>query len=343
MVFHSTEQHKRKEGAMRAIVFLIVFGLQSFLTTEQIAAAPIKVKVSYLTNEALYSVLFVTKEAAIFEKNGLEVEPVYIPPTLLTVAMLAGEAPIGFSGAGTPIEASLRGADFVSIASLVTTGGPVFLLTRKEITNADQLKKKKLGISRFGATPDIVLRAALRLLRIDAEKDVTVLQIGNTATRVAALKAGTIDGTLVTVEQAFVAKQQGLNVLVDVRKLGVEYPLANIITTKKFVVENEDMLRKFVRSIVQGIYFYKTNRDVSLKVMRKYMRVDDQRILEVGYEDTREALLAKPYPSVKGIEAVLEEVSSRIPAAKKAKPEQFYDAKFIKELDESRFIDNLYR
>jgi ABC-type nitrate/sulfonate/bicarbonate transport system substrate-binding protein len=340
---NSDDLEAKKEETMRTIVFLIAFVVQLFVPVEQVSSASIKLKVSYLTTEALYSVLFVTKETGIFEKHGLEVEPVYIPPTLLTVAMLAGEAPIGFSGAGTPIEASLRGADFVSVASLVTTGGPVFLLTRKEITNTDQLKKMKLGISRFGATPDIILRAALRLLKIDADKDITVLQIGNTATRVAALKAGTIDGTLVTVEQAFVAKQQGLNVLLDVRKLGVEYPLANIITTKKFISENEDTLRKFMRGIVQGIHFYKTNKGISLKVMRKYMRVDDQRILEIGYEDTRDALLIKPYPSVKGIEAVLEEVSTRNPPAKKAKPEQFYDARFIKELDDSGFIDNLYR
>jgi ABC-type nitrate/sulfonate/bicarbonate transport system substrate-binding protein len=288
-------------------------------------------------------VLFVTKEAGIFEKHGLEVEPVYIPPTLLTVAMLAGDAPIGFSGAGTPIEASLRGADFVSIGSLVTTGGPVFLIARKEITNTDQLRKRKLGISRFGATPDIVLRSALRLLGIDAKTDVTVLQIGNTATRVAALKAGTIDATIVNVEQAFVAKQQGLNVLADVRKLGVEYPLANIVTTRRFTSENEDTVRRFMRGVVQGIHFYKTNQDRSLKVMHKYMRVEDRQILELGYEDIREALLIKPYPSVKGIEAVLEEISTRNPAAKKAKPTQFYDARFIKELDESGFVAKLYR
>jgi hypothetical protein len=77
--------------------------------------------------------------------------------------------------------------------------------------------------------------------------------------------------------------------------------------------------------------------------MRKYMRVEDPQILEGGYEDTRESVLMKPYPSVKGIEAVLEEVAVKNPAAKRAKPEQFYDAKFIKELDESGFIDKLYQ
>jgi ABC-type nitrate/sulfonate/bicarbonate transport system substrate-binding protein len=285
----------------------------------------------------------VTKEAKIFAKNGLDVEPVYIPPTLLTAAMLAREAPIGISGVGTPIEASLRGGDFVSLASLVKAGGPVFLVTRKEITDADQLKRKRLGISRFGSTTDTVLRVALRLLGVDAEKDVTVLQIGNSAARVASLRAGNIDGTLLTVEQAFVAKQQGMNVLADVRKLGVEYPFSDVVTTRKFISENEDTVRRFVRAIVEGIHFYKTNKERSVDIMAKYMRVNDRQIVEVGYADVSEAYQRKPYPSVKGIALALEELSAKNPAAKGQKPEQFYDARYIKELDESGFIDHMYR
>jgi NitT/TauT family transport system substrate-binding protein len=327
----------------RATVFLIAITIQSFLPAHQVAAALIKLKASYLTVGSGYSVLWVTKEAKIFEKYGLDVEPVYIPPTLLTVAMLAGEAPIGISGVGTPIEATLRGGDFVSLASLVKAGGPVFLVTKKEISKADQLKQKKIGISRFGSTTDTVLRVALRSLGVDAEKDVTILQIGNSAARIASLRAGTIDGTILTVEQAFAAKQQGMNVLADVRKLGVEYPFSDVVTTRRFVNTNEDIVRRFVRAIVEGIHFYKTNKERSIDVMAKYMRMDDRKIVEVGYEDVREAYQRKPYPTVTGIELALEELGARNPNAKKAKPEQFYDARFIKELDDSGFIDRLYR
>jgi NitT/TauT family transport system substrate-binding protein len=178
---------------------------------------------------------------------------------------------------------------------------------------------------------------------VDAEKDVTVLQIGNSAARLASLRAGNIDGTILTVEQAFVAKQQGMNVLADVRKLGVEYPFSDVVTTRRFVNENEDIVRRFVKSIVEGIHFYKTNKARSIDIMTKYMRLDDRKIVEVGYEDVREAYQRKPYPTVKGIELALEELSARNPNAKKAKPEQFYDPRFIKELDESGFIDRLYR
>ena len=146
-----------------------------------------------------------------------------------------------------------------------------------------------------------------------------------------------------SVELAFAAKKLGLRVLVDIRKLGIEYLTNDMVTTRSFIEKNEDTVRKFVRAIVEGLHYYSTHKEKSMEIMARYMRTKDRKVIEVGYDWMAKEYQRKPYVSIRGIKAVLESIADRNPKAKEAKPEQFYNSKFVKELDESGFIDNLYR
>jgi ABC-type nitrate/sulfonate/bicarbonate transport system substrate-binding protein len=229
------------------------------------------------------------------------------------------------------------------VASLSNVSGIAYLVTSPKITNPSQLKGKILGIDRLGGTGDFILRRTLRKLGIDPERDVTIRQVGQSPVRLAALQAGSIDGTTITVEDKLTAEKFGLNILVDIPKVGVEVLSSGVITTRSFIKKEQDTVRRFIRSIVEGIHTYKTRKAKSIEIMSRYMKVSDPRVIEIGYEFNAQTYRQKPYPFTDGIKLVLEQLSHTIPAAKSAEPERFLDARFVKELDDSGDIDRLYK
>ena len=301
-----------------------------------------KLRVAYPTLTASYAVAWITKEAQIFRKHALDVDLLFIQSSpILVAAMLAGDAPIGLTSGAPAVSSNLSGSDLVLIASLSNVSGIAYLVTSAKISSPPQLKGKVIGIDRLGGTGDFILRRTLRKLGIDPDRDVAIRQVGQSPVRLAALQAGSIDATTITVEDKLAAEKFGLNILVDIRKLGVEVLSSGIVTTRSFIKKEEDTVRRFMRSIVEGIYFYRTHKAKSIEIMSKYMRVADPRLIEIGYDFNFQTYRQKPYPFTQGIELVLEQLANTNPAAKTAQPERFIDARFVKELDASGFIDRL--
>jgi NitT/TauT family transport system substrate-binding protein len=301
-----------------------------------------KLNVGYLTVSSAFGVLWVTRDAGIFDKNGLDVGTVYVPPAVLTQSMLAKEIAIGFSGGSSMIDANLRGADFVLLGSLEKYPSLNYLVTRREITQPHELKGKKLGISRFGAAPHRILELTLAKLGIDAAKNVTFLQLGNPGVVLTGIKDGRVDAGLVSPDNLFTVKKLGLHVLLDLRQLSIEYLTTDIVTTRSFMAGQPDTVRSFMKAVVEGIHYFKSNKEKSMEVMAKYMKVDDVQMIEAGYQWYAQSYERKPYVSVNGVNAVLEHLAVKNPKAKEAKPEAFFDSKVIGELDRSGFIDSLY-
>lgn len=312
------------------------------LSTARGAEPTTNLKVGYLSIAAGHSVLWVTKGAGLFEKNGLSVETIYAPSSALTQAMLARSIPLGITGPVSPLEANLKGADFVILGTLRKTPTLVYLVSHKKITAVEQLRGKKLGVGRFGSATDKVLVMTLKKVGIQPH-EVSLLQLGNSALRMIALQQQGIDATILTVEDGLAAKRLGLNVLLDIRQLGIEYPTNEIITTRKFVEQNERTIRGFMKSMVEGIHFYKTQKARSMEIMRKYIKGGEPEVIEVGYDFTAKETQRKPYTSLTGIKVAIDDLATENPAARKMKPEQFVDSRFVTELDQSGFIDSLYR
>jgi NitT/TauT family transport system substrate-binding protein len=317
--------------------------LPLFKATIGYAAEPQpSLKVGYLSIAAGHSVLWVTKEAGIFKKNGLGVEAVYAPSSALTQAMLSGGIPLGITGPVSPLEANLKGADFVILGTLRKTPTLIYLVSHKKITNVQQLRGKKLGVGRFGSATDKVLIMTLKKLGIEPH-EVSLLQLGNSALRMLALQQEGIDATILAVEDGLTAKRLGLNVLLDIRELNIEYPTNEIVSTRRFVAQDEDSIRKFMKSMVEGVHFYKTQKAKSMEIMKKYMKIVEPDVIEIGYDFTARETQRKPYASMAGIKVVIDDLATTNPTAAKIKSEQFVDSRFVSELDRSGFIDALYR
>jgi LysM repeat protein len=136
----------------------------------------------------------------------------------------------------------------------------------------------------------------------------------------------------------------GFNTLADLQMLGLEYQHTGLAVTRNLIKTQPDLVRNILRSFIEAIHYMKVNRKESLAILAKYLKTDDADALEDAYESIIEALVPeKPYPTLKGIDIILRELGTKDPAARSAKPEQFVDLTFIKELDSSGFIDRLYK
>jgi ABC-type nitrate/sulfonate/bicarbonate transport system substrate-binding protein len=300
--------------------------------------------VAYGTITSGYSVVWITKDAGIFAQNGLDVELLLIQSSpILAAAMVSGNVPLAVMGGAAAVASNLSGSDLVLIGSLRKISSLAFFVTTKDISRPEQLKGKILGIDRFGGAGDFILRLVLEKLGLNPEKDVTIRQVGQSPVRLAALQAGVIHGTTLSAEDKVAADRIGLPVLVDVRKLGVEILGSDLVATRNFIKAEETTVRRFMKALVEGIRYYKSHRVETMQTMARYMKVKDPALIEAGYDFNAQEYQRKPYPSIGGIQTALEQMSQTIPKAKNANVERFFDARFVRELDQSGFIDTLYK
>jgi NitT/TauT family transport system substrate-binding protein len=329
---------------MLILMVLLALYCPCLVFSARAAETFVKLTAAYGTITSGYSVMWVAKDAGIFAQNGLDVELLLIQSSpILASAMLSGNVPVAIMGGAAAVTSNLSGSDLVLIGSLRKTSSLAFLVTTKDISRPEHLKGKVLGIDRYGGAGDFILRLVLERLGLNPDKDVTIRQVGQSPLRLAALQAGVIQGTTLSAEDKVAADKLGLPLLVDVRKLGVEFLGADIVATRRMIKTEEATVRRFMKALVEGIRYYKTHKAETMRSMLRYMKVKDPALIEAGYEFNVQEYQRKPYPSVGGIKVSLEQISQTNPKAKNVNVERFFDARFVRELDESGFIDSLYK
>jgi NitT/TauT family transport system substrate-binding protein len=282
------------------------------------------------------------KESGIFRKNGLDVQIVYFRGgTITTMALIARETPISQVSGPPIVSAALKGADAVMIA-----GGNVvaeyWLMSKPEIKTAEGLKGGSVAIATFGGLSDAMARIALQRLGLNPVKDVTLVQIGTIPERLRALDSGKVQGAMLSSPDNFRAQKRGLHNLMAVR---LPYQGIGVGTTRAVIRENPDVVRRYIKSQIEAVYRLKTDREAGLGLLAKYLALQDKEILQKAYDDgiTDEILPTKQYPTLEGIKNILAPLAENDAKAKAAKAEDFVDTRFIRELDESGFIDDLYK
>jgi NitT/TauT family transport system substrate-binding protein len=300
-------------------------------------------KVAYSSITGNQAPLWVAQDRGIFKRNGLEVEVIFIEGGSRVVqAMFAGDTPLAHAGATPIVAGNLSGADLMMVAATVNKILFQFF-TARDISRPEDLKGKKVGISRFGSGSDFALRAALRELGLEPNKDVAILQLGTTPIRMAALEAGSIQGTVLLPPETLIAKKKGFRLAVDLAATQFEFLNMGIATSRAFAKSQPDTLRRFIKSYLEGICFFKTQAAESMKILSRYTRTQDQEILREIYELYQKIFPNKPYVSVKGVQNILDDLAQTQAKAREARAAAIIDNQFLKELDESGFIDGLYR
>jgi NitT/TauT family transport system substrate-binding protein len=272
--------------------------------------------------------LYVAQDAGIFRKHGFTLEMVFIAGGSLSTQALIGKSLELLQTGGPPfLSAYLRGARLKIIGG-VTNILPYVFLTGGRITSSEQLRGKKIGISRFGSNTDFVVRLALGQLGL-TPADVTILQVGGSQSRLVALKAGTIDATVLSPEEAMAAQKVGLNTLIDFVAKGVEFPHVNFVAREEYLQAQAPLVKRFMIAYVEGIRFFKTRREEAVRKMMILSRLNDREIAEKAFDVYSRSLPDDGRPTMKGLETVLADFARDEPKARGLSVGQIVDLSFL--------------
>jgi NitT/TauT family transport system substrate-binding protein len=308
------------------------------------AQTPAKLNAGYASMSSAHLPIWMAKDAGLLSRNGLDAQIVMLTGNVPIMALVAGDTPISqIAGIGI-INSALGGSDAVMIA-----GGTVtldwWLMSRPEIKTPAQLKGGAVAISSFGTASDFVARFALQKIGLVPDRDVSFVQLGNPVTRQAGLESNRVQATVHVPPSTFAAQKKGFNVLADVAALGLPYQHTGVATTRKFMRERPDIVRAYIKAHVEAVHRLKTDREGGIRVLAKYMGgLKDREILEKTYDRAvaDNILPRQQYPSLDGIKMILDTLAEKDPKAKAAKPQDFAEMRFIKELEDSGFISALY-
>ena len=329
-------------GRLKVLKTVTVLALFNFHAP--ILAQPVKVAIGYSGISADQLVIWVAKETGIFANNNIDAQLIYFTGgTTSAMALVSGDTPlIQASGPGI-VSLGLSGADPVYVVGGITTLDYWFM-TQPQIKTAEQLKGGSIAVARFGGAADFVARYALARLGLNPGKDVTIIQVGSTPERLAALETGRVQGTVFPPPASFLAQKRGFHLLADVTSLGLAYQHQGGVTTRRYLRERPDVVRNFVKSYIEATHRTKTDRKEGLRILAKYLRLSDKELLEQTYESSilDSKLPRKQYPTLEGIKTILDQAALKDPKAKAAKPSDFVDARFVEEFNKSGLIDKLY-
>ena len=319
-----------------SLVVFLTFGMSTGSSRAE------NLKIGYGAFSLGYALIWITKEGRLFEKNGLDVDVLYLESNLVRTALISGDIPIGAMSGAAMAAPKLQGADLVVLLGFQNYL-PFRLVVRPEIKSAADLKGKRVGVAGFGLVAERAARLVVAKLGLNPDKDVTLLQTGGEATRLAALINGSIDATVLNPPIHKRAVEAGMRVLANMAEMGIPFQNSALVTSQRFIAKNPEVMRRLVKSFVEGIHLIKTNPEVTKRAIGKYMRMKDQKELDEAYEILDSLTQRKPYPTLEGLKNIISELSSKIPAARTAEPKDFVDVRVLEELDRSGYIDGLYR
>ena len=302
-----------------------------------------KIRAAYTSIAIQMDPIYIMKELNLTRKQGLEAELLYVPVSSRAIqAALAGEIQFLTSGGVANVNANAAGADFVGLTATLNTF--VFkIISRPEIKEPAALKGKKVGISRLGGVSDAAIRFALDLWGLVPDKDVAIIQVGGEIEELMALQNKAVDAAVLSEPIASVALKSGSFLLYDLSRLDVQYTMHGFGTKKSFIRDNRDVVIRFMKAYLEGIYVFKTNKELALNVLKKYTRVDDVSLMQTAYQEMSQRLIRSvPHPSPEGIQTILDQLGKGRPEIKKFKPSDLIDPSILKEIEDSGFVKRLY-
>jgi len=324
---------------LRIAVVLLLIALAG-LKSPSVAGENIKLGYAALSGSQIAS--WMAKEGGYLSKHGVEAELIYIPAVAATQALIAGEIQLAQVTGVSTSGAILAGAEVRIVASsLNRIVGTIY--ARPEIKSPEDLKGKKIGISRFGALSEVGVGLFLERYGLRRGADVAIIQLGGLPEIVTAMEKGSIEAGFASPPNTSRAKRLGMRQLFDIDTLGIELQQTCITTTTRYLRERRPVVKAFVRGYAEGIHRFVTDRDLSLKVLKKYLRVEDQAMLDDTYEFYSARVQKIPYPTIKGIKFILDTLAETQPRAKNVAPQSFVDLSILQELEQEGFFKQLWK
>ncbi len=298
-----------------------------------------KIKIGYPAISYNQVHIWVAKDAGLFRKQGLDAEVIFFRGgQMATQALVAGDPPI--VNVGTVVQAGLQGHDVVLIASSENAYN-YSVVARAGIAKVEQLKGKKLGVSGFGSASYNAALILLKKFNLEPNKDVALVVAGPTMERLGAVDSGRIEATILTPSEMPRARRFGLVQLYDMLDLGIEVQGNGFATSRSFIRGQRDIVMAALKGYVEALYYIPRNPEETKRIAGKYMRTSEQDVLDATFEWFVKRVGKRPYPTLKGIQYLLDETAPSMPQAKNAKPEQFVDLSLLQQLDREGYFTEM--
>ncbi len=328
----------------RTLRFLMLSALISYVGVDRVIAEPLRVGIPGLSAE--FAPVWAANDRGLLKKYGFESEIIAMQGgTQLAQAVIGASIPIAVMG-GAYLTAAVRGADLVMIATHMDKF-PYSLIVKPNIKKVEDLKGTKLAISRFGSSSDAGLRVALQKLGLNPDKDVTILQVGGQTERFAALKGGTVDGTVVIPPLSGAAQRLGYNALINMTELGIPYPQEGVVVSRQMIGSRRETIIRFLKAYIEGVKELKTDKEFAIAVMAKHLRLDrkkDREALEDSFKEVViEQMLKIPSINLEAIKVGLDLLGKDKPARASSNPRDYVDGTLMQELVKSGFTEQLYK
>ena len=315
-------------------LLLVAVGL--VLRCGAIAHSQQRVAASY-PGIAGYNIPFwVALDAGEFKKAGLEVDPVMISGGSKSMqALLSGGLDFAHVSGGVSVQANLSGAD-VTILATAANSMSAGVIAAKDVKSYQDLRGKKIGIASFGGNNDIGLRFAFKKNNINPDKDETFLQLGGERNRLTALERGAISATIMSPPGLFVAEAQGYSRLGDLNTMGMRYPELSIVARKRDLRERRDQVRRYLRAYLESVRVMKTNRELTVRVIEKYIHVGSKAEAVKTYDYFVKSISDTLRTEREGITEFLATLEPKMPGVSKRNPNEFIDESVLEEVLKAR-------
>ncbi len=289
------------------------------------------------------SMPWIAEEAGLFRDNNLEFPLVYIGSSpLATAAMLGGEAQLLLDGGLGTIRAVVQGnTDLVFIGGIKNTLTQS-ILAKPDVNSLEDLKGRQLGVTHMGSTTHYFAVQAFRRRGMEAGRDYTLIQTGGAPEMLAALVSGNIDAGTMTAPWNVRAMSQGFHYGVYGPDLKIPQVAASFITRRSFMAKQSQVIGRFMRVMAQAARILHTDRDFTYKVLGKQLRVQERPVLDAAYNDEIKVLEPRLEIKMEGLQAILDDVAQVDPRAKKIRPQDVIDLRFLDEMRNSGFFDKLW-
>jgi ABC-type nitrate/sulfonate/bicarbonate transport system substrate-binding protein len=285
--------------------------------------------------------LKVIERANLWRKHGVDVRPIYLTSgTLMAQTLSAGDIGLAGFDVTAMLNLGVSGTTDIKVISVMINRLEPYFVVRKIVNTPGDLKGKTIAISRYGSGSDIITRVVLRYFKLDPDKDVRIIQSGNTPTRIAALMGGHMDAAIVSSTQVQKIIASGCcRVLADLAELPLDYANYGVVVAGSVLRNQRANVRRFLEALTEGIYVFKTKPDIVKAVLRQ--SIDDSDVVGAVYERLAKGISDYPIPEAKGIQTALESLLN--PKARAARAETFMDTSLMEEIKQSGFIDRLYK
>jgi NitT/TauT family transport system substrate-binding protein len=300
--------------------------------------------VGYSSLAGHHTPMWIAVEDRIGRKYGIDLKAIYAGRLRPQQLLMSGDVPIVVAtGSGALTSHVLGSKDQVIVAiNMNKVGGGIF--AKSEIKSPEDLRGKTIGVSRAGSISEIILRYVLRAkLGLQPDRDVKMLVVGDPAVGLQALERGIVDATPLSMPLPLIAAKMGFRELVNYDALGITFPANTVTTSRQTVAKRPDLIENFLKTLIDGIHVFKTDKTKSLAVMKKNLLGTSDEMLEETYRYTTAVLEQQPYPSLEVIKSGLEILSLQFPQAKQTDPNPLVDLSFVRKLDQNGFIAELYK